>query len=201
LPEDSASKHQSNGDASMSKRKPTKRLPSVEYLRQCFSCDPDIGTLVWKKRPRNHFPISGAWNMWNVKYENKAAGWMDIRGYPNVSINRYDYKVHRIIWKMVTGREPPSMLDHKDGNRANNCFANLRTANAHEQSWNRGVKRTNTSGRRGVSQQKGKWKTSIYMGGVRTHLGYFPTVEAASAAYEAAARKLHGAFYRRPQEG
>jgi hypothetical protein len=105
------------------------------------------------------------------------------------------YQAHRIIWKWVTGEDPPWEIDHKDQDRANNRWVNLRRATDSEQQWNRGLRKSNTSGWRGVHWQR-KWKAAILVNGVRRYLGRFATAEEASAAYEVAARKLHGEFYR-----
>ena len=54
----------------------------------------------------------------------------------------------------------------------------------------------NTSGYKGVSFEKRrhKWVAEIWMNGIKRHIGYFPTAEAAGAAYAEAAKRLHGEF-------
>jgi len=106
------------------------------------------------------------------------------------------YLQHRIIWKLQTGKEPPPFIDHKDLNRQNNCWFNLREATKSEQNWNSGVRKDNKSGYKGVTPSGKKWRASIGVNGAIYHIGSFSTVEEAAAAYEAEARKLHGEFWR-----
>ena len=174
-------------------------LPSVEYLRACFDYDPETGDLRWKVRPREHFATDQSCGRWNTMFAGKLARWVDNK-YHRVTVDWKEYKAHRIIWKLVTGDEPPEMIDHKDGNPSNNRFSNLRATTYHGQAWNRRLRTDNTSGQQGVWRSGGKWQAGIVVKGARHHLGLFSTVEEASAVYEAAASKLFGEFYRKPQE-
>jgi hypothetical protein len=89
------------------------------------------------------------------------------------------------------------MIDHRDGNRANNRWSNLRLATQSENSANRHRHINNTSGFKGVSLCKwGKWRACIEKNGRKIHLGMYDTPQAAHAAYVAAARKLFGEFAR-----
>jgi HNH endonuclease len=181
--------------------RPIKHLPSAEYLRECFDYDPSTGVLSWKTRPREHFAKEGEWTRWNILFAGVRAETKGGGGYIVVRIKHRRYLAHRIIWKLTTGAEPPLEIDHKDRNRTNNRVTNLRAATDSEQNWNSKIRKTNTSGRRGVSWQNGRWKTSIYTGGIKRHLGYFATVDEASIAYEIVARELHGEFYQQSQGG
>jgi hypothetical protein len=167
------------------------RLPPVDYLHACFDYYPKAGDLVWKVRPREHFGRTGEWTRWNVMFAGRQAGTINSRGYLVVLIKSRSYLVHRIVWKISTGKDVLSEIDHEDRNRTNNRWSNLRLATSEEQRMNEGLRSNNKSGRRGVFGRVGRWRSQIR----RRHLGYFATVEEASAAYEAAARKLHGKFY------
>ena len=61
---------------------------------------------------------------------------------------------------------------------------------------NRGKQANNTSGFKGVYYDKrnNNWASSIMAGGKSYWLGYFPTPEAASKAYNKAAKKYHKEF-------
>ena len=50
---------------------------------------------------------------------------------------------------------------------------------------------SNTSGVRGVSRDKGRWRALISLGGKQRHLGSFPDIDSAAAAYAVAAAALH----------
>lgn len=49
---------------------------------------------------------------------------------------RKSYYAHRVIWKLVTGQEPPT-VDHKNRKRADNRLVNLRGASCLENANNR----------------------------------------------------------------
>ena len=50
-------------------------------------------------------------------------------GRRSVGIEGKKYLVRRVIWFIVTGADPGNFqLDHRDLNRLNNCFSNLRPA-------------------------------------------------------------------------
>ena len=74
--------------------------------------------------------------------------------------------------------------------------------NLSEQAKRRRVRlRDSTTGFRGVYFRKneGKWHARIKVGDRRISLGFFPSPEEASRAYEAAAQEHFGEYYRRLQ--
>ena len=172
-----------------------RAIPSVELLHECFDYDPETGVLAWKKRPPQHFATTTMWKRWNTRYAGKPAGLINHNGYWLVAIDDRKYLAHRAIWKMTTGKEPPLIIDHKDGNPANNRWSNLRAATALEQQWNRRLGKTNSSGFKGVCRHRSKWIAQIRVNGANRYRGVYETPEQAAAAYEAAARELHGEFY------
>jgi hypothetical protein len=180
----------------MSTAYPILILPSRKYLRECFVYDRCTGELRWKRRPQNHFKTKNRWAGWNTVYSGTIAGTINNHGYHHALIRGRHYHLHRIIWKLVLGMEPPEFLDHIDGNRSNNRFENLRPATRKEQSWNSCLYKNNQSGRRGVEKRGNKWIARIRIDGVIHYLGTFNTISAAAAAYEHTARKVQGEFYR-----
>lgn len=50
-----------------------KKLPTLEYLKECFKADFESGILYWKKRPLSHFKNEHAYNIWNAKFSYKQA--------------------------------------------------------------------------------------------------------------------------------
>jgi hypothetical protein len=170
-------------------------LPSVAYLRACFSYDPATGALTWRLRPREHFATARAWTIWNSRLAEKPAGCRTADGYYQVAIDNHRYQVHRVVWKYMTGDEPPKSIDHKDRDPGDNRWDQLREATSAEQQWNRGYK-IGTSGFKGVQRKRGKWSASIRNNYTKLWLGVFDTPEEASAAYEAAAQALRGDFHK-----
>ena len=175
-------------------------LPLVSYLRERLTYDPKTGALRWRERPQSHFACEQAWSAWNIKYALMDAGTKS-KGYLIVKMDGSAYSAHRIAWKLFSGEEPPPTIDHRDCNPANNIWENLRPATRSQQMWNARANRNNTLGKRGVYlHRSGRCVARINYKRVAYCLGLFDTIEEASAAYERAARELHGEFYREPKK-
>lgn len=104
----------------------------------------------------------------------------------------------RFMHRTILGIEPGTEVDHIDGDGLNNARCNLRPASRAENQRNRGMQKNNTSGYKGVSLDKRyqRWYAHINIDGKMKHLGSFDTPEAASRAYEEAARIHYGDFVR-----
>ena len=87
-------------------------LPAAEQLWIDFDYDPLRGRLL-RKRQRN-----GKRPRTELAHE--------CNGYLAFSIGGVHYYEHRLVWAWVTGGAPDAHIDHKDRNRQNNCFWNLR---------------------------------------------------------------------------
>ena len=123
--------------------------------------------------------------------------------HPCVAISKEDKVltagIYRLVYMAFIGHIPDGMeVDHKDRDRSNNCYDNLRLATRSQNAANSTKKRTNTSGYKGVSKSKSKVKTRWYAGievmGKYHYLGTFDTPQEASAAYRAAAIQHFGSF-------
>jgi hypothetical protein len=171
-----------------------KKTPSQDYLRECFDYDSETGSLRWRARPQEHFKNAQYWRAVNKRCAGSEAGHALI--YRIVSLNGVLYKAHRLIWKWMTGEEPPAVLDHIDSDGLNNRWANLRQATSNENSFNRRIAKNNNTGVKGISRAGTKFKASIKRDGHSVHLGYFSTLEEAREARSTAARNLHGDFGR-----
>lgn len=89
-------------------------------------------------------------------------------------------------------------VDHVNGNGLDNRRGNLRLATASTNGANRGPQRNNTSGFKGVHQNRstGRWIAQLGVGGRRLRLGTFDTAIEAALIYDAAAREHFGEFAR-----
>jgi hypothetical protein len=174
-----------------------KKLPSQEYLKILFRYYEDSGKLYWRTRPREHFKCVRSWNMWNGKFAMGQAGSNRKDGYNSVTIDREYYATHRVIWKLVTGEDPPEYIDHKLGRDKGNPIINLRLATNIENNCNsRTRKNKRTSVYKGVhfSPDRGTFIAQIQVNKVKKHLGCFVSEVEAHKAYCAAAVKYHGEF-------
>ena len=125
--------------------------------------------------------------------------WLDDKGYYRVSIGRKRPFLHRLLAQaFIPNPEGKPCVDHIDGDPQNNSILNLRWATRSENQYNSRIRTDNTSGYKGVTfnKENGKWRARINLDGKKKHLGYFHTKEEAAAAYEKAARELHGEFFR-----
>lgn len=151
-----------------------RRAQLLEYLRYNKS----TGLFVWIKQPQ----ISKKVNV------GDTAGSLDSKGYVRVGLFGRQYRAHRLAWFYVTGKWPKRELDHKDRDKTNNRWRNLREATSTQNKQNQGLRRNNISGVRGVSwaSDRRQWLVQITNCGVRKHLGYFDNISDARQARLAA---------------
>ena len=171
------------------------RLPSVRYLEQCLLYDAATSKLYWKRRPRSHFIRQSDWRRWNNIFAGKECFCtLSETGYLYGVIGKQIYMTHRIIWKLVTRKEPPPILDHKDRNKTNNAWENLRAATASQNCTNRSSHFVGRSGYRGVYESSGRWMARFGSTTANNYLGTFDTREEARAAWLLEAKRRYGEF-------
>lgn len=154
-------------------------------VRKLFHYDKVTGVLTWRKTLSNRNPAGSRAGGPLVKKKRRTVGIFGSR-----------YAEHRIIWVYVTGRWPRETIDHKNRDQSNNRWKNLRQATHTDQKGNYPLRRSNTSGARGVYRLKsGKWRARLKIRYVSTHLGYFRTKKEAVFYYNQAARKYFGRFF------
>lgn len=163
----------------------SKTLPTAEELRRFFNYDPETGRLTWAITEGR--AVAG-----------NDAGTINEQGYRIVGIDRSYYKAHRIIYRMMTGEEPPSLIDHINGDPGDNRWRNIRPATEAQNNANRRKQRNNKSGFRGVhwDKESGRWRAAIRVNKRLISLGRFSTKESAHSAYCKASAQLFGDFGR-----
>ena len=95
-------------------------------------------------------------------------------GYEHFSIDNKHYPMHRIIYKFMLNKYP-EVIDHKDRNKSNNKWENLRPATLALNQFNRGAK--------GYTARGNKFEASIKYNGQTQSLGMFDTEDEARAKY------------------
>lgn len=155
----------------------------AETACRALSYDPETGVLRWTSAI-------------HPKRAGKIAGSLHNKGYLRVVIDRHHYYAHRVIWLMMTGGWPQHQIDHRDHNKSNNRWSNLRSATNQQNHFNMPLQRNNKSGIKGVSwsKQAGKWNAYISHGGRRHHIGLFATIDDARVEREKHAIALFGEF-------
>lgn len=151
-----------------------KTLPlTPERLREVLDYDPETGAFKRRETP---------------------AGNVTSQGYIVIKVDQITYSAHRLAWLFVHGEWPEYFLDHIDGDKGNNKIENLRPATNGQNKAAQGPQSNNKLGLKGVSRRGDGFVAQIKSGQKKRWLGRFATAEAASAAYEAAAREMHGDF-------
>jgi hypothetical protein len=182
--------------------KKIRKLPTTEYLRACFNYDPDTGILTWRARPKGHFASSknNSHATINTRKSGKPAGTRrGVTGYVIVTMSNKMFYSHRVIWKLVTGEDPEGEIDHRNRDKGDNRWLNLRQATHAQNTHNRPRMGDNTTGYKGVylDKRRGrckKWGAVIEVTGRRRFLGLYNTPDAAAAAYSKAALHLQGDY-------
>lgn len=167
---------------------------AAERLRELLDYNQESGVFTWRARSRDEFASEGAANSWNGRYAGAQAGTTDKDGYLVIRILTQGYKAHRLAFLHVTGAWPMREVDHLNGNKGDNRWANLRDVDRSTNCQNLIAARSdNVTGLLGVSPRRdiGKFAAQIFIDGRKRGLGYFDTPEAAHEAYLRAKRVHH----------
>jgi hypothetical protein len=144
--------------------------------------DADTGVFTWIKKTSRKVVVG------------RVAGSPHRGGYITIGIDGRLYLAHRLAMLSVTGEFPIFDVDHINGNRSDNKYANLRIASRKENLQNiHGPMKTNTSNVLGAHKITGcdRWAAKISVDGVQRYLGCFKTPQEAGVVYMAAKRNLH----------
>ena len=162
-----------------------KPLPSYgEAAQRLFICRQSPSGLRWLvargRQPAGS--VAGCWvkdRYWNVNYSGHII------------------TAQRLVWLLHYKVDPGDrMVDHANRDRYDNRIENLRLANHSENAFNVEQFAHNTTGVRGVSFNQ---RDQVFLAQIRLkkkliHLGSFKTLEAATAAREAAELAIAGEF-------
>jgi hypothetical protein len=156
-----------------------------ERLKELLTYSPETGLFYWKeKRGR--------------RQTEHPAGTRTHYGYNGIRVDGVTYGAHRLAILYMTGAMPENDVDHIDGDVSNDRFVNLRECTHSQNLKNMKRHADNSSGFKGVyTATKGRsWFAQIHSDGTLHYLGSFPNRDEAAAAYDEAARSLHGEFAR-----
>ena len=130
-----------------------------------------ISQYHWTAVPNHH----GNWYM---------ARWISVDGKRKILF------FHRLLLNAKAG----SQVDHIDGNGLNNCRNNLRLCTHADNCRNSKLRKSNTSGYKGVHKSRAKWVAQIAVDGKAHHLGSYVDILDAARSYDHAARIIYGEF-------
>lgn len=154
---------------------------TAQRLRELLHYDPATGVFTWlSNRGRT------------AKRGQQAGNVNKTLGYLMLMIDQRNYYGHRLAFLYVNGAFPAGQIDHLDGNRANNCFPNLRDVPQHINLQNRRSAQSNSkSGVLGVVQRGDRFSAQTTHHRKSIPLGVFDTREEAYQAFLEKKRELH----------
>jgi hypothetical protein len=148
----------------------------LNFLAYC----PDTGAFTWKVSPCERIE------------QGSPAGSVHC-GYLYIGFRHKRYYAHRLAWFIMTGKAPVAFIDHKNLDKLDNRWINLREATRAQNTQNCRAKGDLP---KGVQPSGRGFKAQISSGGRCIYLGTFDTIDEAHAAYCAAATRLFGDFAR-----
>lgn len=162
---------------------------SPSEIQERLSYSSETGCFTWKQPGKK--VVVGA-----------RAGTVKPHGYEVIGLGYDQHYSHRLAWLFMTGAWPIGQVDHINGDRADNRFANLRLASHAENQRNRGLQRNNQSGTAGVhwAARESRWIAKIKLNGKTAQIGIFTSRNAAIAARKAAEQAMFGKFTRNGDE-
>jgi hypothetical protein len=156
--------------------------PTSSRVREALDYDPETGVFVWR--------ISAG----RVK-PGTQAGVLKPAGYIVIQLDGRSYGAHRLAWLWMTSEWQVGEIDHINGSRADNRFANLRDVprSMNQQNQRRAQSHNKSSAYLGVSwrSRSNRWRAMITLKGKCIDIGLFDTEELAHAAYVARKREIH----------
>lgn len=159
------------------------RAITQAFAKSIFDYDPDTGEFTADDRATVYsFLNTSGYLTFSIR----------IPGEPDL----VKVRAHRLAWLIMTGEHPP-VLDHINGNRLDNRWANLRVADKAANAWNRARAKNNTSGVKGVYMGKdGRWCCRVDVRGRRYFLGAYADLELAAFVVEEFRLSKHGEYAR-----
>lgn len=156
---------------------------NIKYIQEALTYDPKSGELFWSKdRPEAHWKQRGYY----LRYLREQAGkkvtsTINANGYKTLWLNNTMQYEHRIAFVLMTGQLPIGDVDHRNQNKLDNSWDNLRDVPHAINGRNIKKLSSNTSGYTGVTffSRTGKWRAYVTVNGKQQHLGYFDSPDQA----------------------
>lgn len=166
---------------------------TYEFLRSRISYNARTGAFTWLPLVEDSIKSK----IWNSNYAWKEAGHIGAEGYRRIRINNNIYLASRLAWFYVKETWPDKNIDHKNRNRSDDRWENLREASQSQNMMNTTIRKDNKSGVKGVYwyERDKKWKVTIQVNKKSKFIGTFDSKEEAVVAYKKAAADFFGEFY------
>lgn len=128
----------------------------------------------------------------------EVAGSSNRRGYFQVRYCGVSLRAHRVVYALHHGIDPgTALVDHRDGNRANNDQLNLRLSTVAQNTLNQTLHKSNRSGVKGLSywSVRDRWRCEVGVNGKRATRSFPADQKAVAVQWLRSMREaLHGEF-------
>lgn len=158
---------------------------SFREANDILSYDPDTGVFRWKVALAHKIKVG------------QVAGFVRGNGYLHINVRNVRYAGSHLAWLFMTGEWPRHEIDHRDLNRSNNRWFNLRAVTHQQNCRNRIGWFKRGKSLKGAYTCKNisvPWRSMITVNKKCVWLGNFRTEQEAHEAYVAAATKYFGEF-------
>lgn len=161
----------------------TRRTISVDEVKRLFSYDPQTGVV-------SRLVSRGGATLGPVGLDQKEGE------YPKVTICGHCFRLHQIAWVLMTGEWADGAIDHKNRDRSDNRWRNLRLATPAQNLLNTSAHARSQTGLKGVSWHKasGKWRVQVNHGGRVVFTGLAQDLEVADELACFIREEVHGEF-------
>ena len=164
-----------------------EEILGLERLKELLDYNPESGAFTRRKRTAQCHQVGDRADF------IVSSG--QLKGYRRVALLGKRYLAHRLAWFYVNGLWPAEQIDHRNGDKADNHIANLRSVTNQVNAENlRVVRRSKRSSELlGVffHAQSGRWRARLTVNRKGVHIGMFDTPEEAHQAYIEAKRIHH----------
>lgn len=154
-------------------------------LKELLDYNKDTGIFTWKKRTSNRIKVGS------------IAGNLHNKGYIELKVNGIRFLCHRLAW-FYEYDELPTLIDHINGDKADNRLTNLRKATQQSNAYNSKLRSNNKSGVRCVSWDKvrNNWAVRVTVDNQLKYFGNYNDLETAKKVADGVRKLIHKDFYR-----
>jgi len=162
---------------------PEKGEITRDMIEQAYTYDPKTGAFT------RNFSEGG-------EKAGAQAGCVNTQGYISLGYRKKHLLAHRVAYLFMEGKWPEKEVDHIDGDRKNNKWANLREATGSENGFNTRLRKDNKTGVKGIRiYNNGTQYVSYIRAHHKTHyIGCYRDLKAAEKATREARQELHREF-------
>jgi hypothetical protein len=147
---------------------------SQARLKELLDYNPDTGVFTWRVSPTNTVPVGAV-----------AGSINSVSGYRRIRVNGEEGYAHRLAFLYMEDKWPTHDVDHKNHDRDDNRWCNLREATRRENLQNMTGIQGNIYGVT-FDKSRGRWQVKISVEGVERQIGRYDNLLDACCARKSA---------------